>query len=216
MFGDLKTIFDNNNNSNNSNNNESDSNNKNGNENENVNENRNENENENENESDNEQNYQIEQINNNFKKIDETKSFKDQIDMLKEIPELNDYWYMEYYEDNRMINLRLFKLKFAHIINDVDDNLFEKIFGLTSVKLVSKLINITSKEDNQMLVNDIEINRDKVFKQDEYGKFAIQPAYKRGDLLDVVTQYTVLGYRIDLYFHKYKLLIEVDELGHKC
>ena len=28
------------------------------------------------------------------------------------------------------------------------------------------------------------------------------------------TQYNVLGYRIDLYFHKYKLAIEVDELGH--
>ena len=28
------------------------------------------------------------------------------------------------------------------------------------------------------------------------------------------TQYTVLNYRIDLYFHKYKLAIEVDELGH--
>ena len=28
------------------------------------------------------------------------------------------------------------------------------------------------------------------------------------------TQYTVLGYKIDLYFHKYKLAIEVDELGH--
>ena len=28
------------------------------------------------------------------------------------------------------------------------------------------------------------------------------------------TQYTVLGYRIDVYFHKYKLAIEVDELGH--
>ena len=27
------------------------------------------------------------------------------------------------------------------------------------------------------------------------------------------TQYTVLGNRIDLYFHKYKLAIEVDELG---
>ena len=25
---------------------------------------------------------------------------------------------------------------------------------------------------------------------------------------------SVLGYRIDLYFHKYKLAIEVDELGH--
>ena len=28
------------------------------------------------------------------------------------------------------------------------------------------------------------------------------------------TQYTVIGHRIDLYFHKYKLTIEVDELGH--
>ena len=28
------------------------------------------------------------------------------------------------------------------------------------------------------------------------------------------TQYTVLGYSIDLYFHKYKLAIKVDELGH--
>ena len=27
---------------------------------------------------------------------------------------------------------------------------------------------------------------------------------------DMQTQYTDLGYRIDLYFHKYKLAIEVD------
>ena len=31
---------------------------------------------------------------------------------------------------------------------------------------------------------------------------------------DMQTQYSVLGYRIDLYFHKYKLANEVDELGH--
>ena len=31
---------------------------------------------------------------------------------------------------------------------------------------------------------------------------------------DIQTQYSVLGYRIDLYFHKHKLAIEVDELGH--
>ena len=30
---------------------------------------------------------------------------------------------------------------------------------------------------------------------------------------DMQKQYTVIGYRIDLYFHKYKLPIEVDELG---
>ena len=28
------------------------------------------------------------------------------------------------------------------------------------------------------------------------------------------TQYSVLGYRIDFYFRKHKLAIEVDKLGH--
>ena len=28
------------------------------------------------------------------------------------------------------------------------------------------------------------------------------------------TQYSVLGYKIDFYFHHYKLAVEVDELGH--
>ena len=31
---------------------------------------------------------------------------------------------------------------------------------------------------------------------------------------NIQTQYSVLGYRIDLYFHEYKLATEVDELGH--
>ena len=29
------------------------------------------------------------------------------------------------------------------------------------------------------------------------------------------TQYSVLGYRIDLYFHEYRLAKEVDKKGHK-
>ena len=93
---------------------------------------------------------------------------------------------MCYYEDNKETNLRLFKLKFAHTFNDVDDNLFKEIFGLTSVKLADKLINTTSKEEYQMLINDIEINRDKILEQDKFRKFAIKQAHKRGDLLDTV------------------------------
>ena len=31
---------------------------------------------------------------------------------------------------------------------------------------------------------------------------------------DMQTQYTVIGYKIDLCFHEYKLAIEVEELGH--
>ena len=99
------------------------------------------------------------------------------------MPWLNDYWYIEYYEDNKETSLRLFKLKLPTIFNDVDDNLFKEIFDFTSVELADKLINTTSKEENQMLVNDIEINRDKIFEQDKYGKFVIQLLYKRGDLL---------------------------------
>ena len=98
LFDDLKTIFNSNNNSNNnesdcnnnSNNNKSDSNNKN--ENENV--NKNKNKDENKDEKDDKQ-YYLEQINNNFEKVDDTKSFKDQIDVLKEIPDLDDYWYIK-------------------------------------------------------------------------------------------------------------------------
>ena len=100
----------------------------------------------NDDDDDDDDNITVKEITNNFKKIDETKSFEDQIDILKKIPWLNDYWYMDYYEDNKETNLRLFKLKFAHIFNDVDDDLFKEIFGHTSVKLADKLINTTSKE----------------------------------------------------------------------
>ena len=37
-----------------------------------------------------------------------------------------------------------------------------------------------------MLVNDIKINRDKIFEQEKYGEFIIRPSYKRGGLLDTV------------------------------
>ena len=179
LFDDLlKTILNNSNNNSNGNNNENES------ENENVNDN--DYDGDDDHDDHDEQYHEIKQINNNFKEIDEAKSFKDQIDILKKIPWLNDYWYIEYYKDNKETNLRLFKLKLAHIFNDADDNLFDKIFGVTSVKLADKLINTTSKEDNQMLVNDIEINRDKIFEQDKNGAFVIQPSYKRGDLLDTV------------------------------
>ena len=37
-----------------------------------------------------------------------------------------------------------------------------------------------------MLINDIEINRDEIFEQDEFSEFVIKPAHKCGDLLDTV------------------------------
>ena len=40
----------------------------------------------------------------------------------------------------------------------------------------------------------------------------VMDAFEGGNMQ---TQYIVLGYRIDLYFYKQKLAVEVDELGHK-
>ena len=77
-------------------------------------------------------------------------------------------------------------LKIAYILEDLDENLFEKIFWYAFVTLANNVINTTSKEENQMLINDIEKNKDKIYKQDEYSKCVIQPAYKRDDLLDAV------------------------------
>ena len=77
-------ISNNNNNSNNNNENESKNENENENDDESVNDNERENENESESESENDvDDITVKEINNNFKKINETKSFEDQINILK-------------------------------------------------------------------------------------------------------------------------------------
>ena len=90
------------------------------------------------------------------------------------------------YHGNKELNYKIFKAKVAYLLNELDEQLFEKIFGHKFAALADKLINTTSKEENQMLINDIEINRDKIFEQDEFNKFVIKQAHKRGDLLDTV------------------------------
>ena len=120
-----------------------------------MNEDNNDNDNDNDDndyDSDNDHEITVKEININFKKINETKSFEDQTDLLKKIPCLNEYWDTCYYEYNKETNLRLFKLKSAHTFNGVYDNLFKEINGHTSVKLADKLINMTSKEENQIFL----------------------------------------------------------------
>ena len=54
----------------------------------------NESENGNENENEKDGDYEIKQINNCFKMIDESKSFEEQINLLTEI-DLNEYWHIK-------------------------------------------------------------------------------------------------------------------------
>ena len=145
------------------------------------------NNNDNDNDSNNDNDRKIRQINNCFKMIDETKSFKDQIKLFKKkTDDLSDYWYTTYYDDDKEINLKIFKLKFAHVLNDVDENLFEEVFGHTFVTLANKLINTTSKEENQIIINDLKKNRDKLHERNNCNNFVIQIGSKGVDLIDAV------------------------------
>ena len=99
---------------------------------------------------------------------------------------------MNCYDDNKKINFEIFKLKFAHILNDVDEQLFEEIFGHKYVALADKLLNTTSKEENQIFINDIKKNRDKFYKQDDSSNYVIQQIYKRNNLSSAMDSYSKL------------------------
>ena len=69
--------------------------------------------------------------------------------------------------------------------NDIDEKLFVQIFGRTLIKLADKLINTRNKEENQIIVNNIEKNKEKPYKEDEFYKFVIQPQ-QRADLRYII------------------------------
>ena len=123
------------------------------------------------------------QLNNWFETPDQTKPLEEHLKLLKERGEfLSEYCHVRYYHDNKELNYKIFKAKAAYVLNELD-NLFKEIFAHKFATLVDKLINTRSKEENQMLINDIKKKEDKIFEQDKFGKFVIK---KRGDLVDAV------------------------------
>ena len=67
--------------------------------------------------------------------------------------------------------------------NEIDKKLFEQIFGHTLETLANKLINTTNKEENQIIVNNINKNKEKLYEMDTFHNFVIQPS-DRCDLFD--------------------------------
>ena len=49
--------------------------------------------------------------------------------------------------------------------NEIDKKLFKQIFGHTLETLANKLINTTNKEENQIIVKNINKNKDKIYEQ---------------------------------------------------
>ena len=70
--------------------------------------------------------------------------------------------------------------------NEIDEKLFKQIFGHTPIKLADKLINTTNKEENQIIINSINKNKDKLYEMDENYDWVIQPNSQRINLLDTI------------------------------
>ena len=90
--------------------------------------------------------------------IDKSKSCEDQIKFLKKVKNLNEYWFINDYGDKEL-KFKIFKRRLAHLSNNIDEKIFEQIFGHTFETLANKLINITNKQENQIIVDNIEKNK---------------------------------------------------------
>ena len=134
-------------------------------ENENEKENDNDNDNENENENEKDKTLIIKQLNDSLDEIiDKSKSLEEQIESIRKVEHLDEYLFMDDY-GNEELKFKIFKLELAHLSNIIDKKIFEQIFGHTFETLANKLINTTNKEENQIIVNNINKNKEKVYKQ---------------------------------------------------
>ena len=70
--------------------------------------------------------------------------------------------------------------------NEIDKKLFEQIFGHTLIELADKLINTTNKEENQILVKNIDKNKDKLYETGPFNDWVIQPSNRRINSIDAI------------------------------
>ena len=117
-------------------------------------------EDENENENENKKTLKIIKGLNNYldEIIDKSKSFEEQTKSIRKVKNLDDYYSSNNYGDKEL-KFKIFKLNLAHLSNEIDEKLFEQIFGHTIETLANKLINKTNKEENQTIVNNTNKKR---------------------------------------------------------
>ena len=129
----------------------------------------------------------IKELNDSLDKIiDESKSFEDQIQSIKKVKNLDEYYYINNF-GNKELKFKIFKLKLAYLSNIIDKKIFKQIFGHTFETLAHKLINTTNKEENQIIVNNINENKTKLYEEDEtkpFHDYVIQPSNQHNNLIE--------------------------------
>ena len=150
------------------------------------------------------QNKIIKELNDHLDKImDRSKSFEEQIKSLKKPEDLKGFWPYNDHSDEELKS-KYFKIKPGDMSNDIDEKLFETIFDHKLETLANKLRNTTNKEEYQIIVNNINKNKDKLYEQDYFGDWVIQPSYLRIDLKDaIILDFNEETIQLDLVW-KYK------------
>ena len=98
----------------------------------------------------------------------------------QKVKNLDEYQFLNDFGDKEL-KFKIFKLNLADLSNEIDEKLFEQIFGHTIETLANKLLITTSKEENQIIVKNIDKNKEKIHNKDELYNFVIQPQ-QRADL----------------------------------
>ena len=108
-----------------------------------------------------------------------------QIELLEIVENVEENHFINDFDDKELES-KIFKLKLADLSDIVDKKLFEQILGHALTKLADKLINTENKEENQIVVESIEKNKDKLLEQDDFGDWVIQPSDQCINLIDAV------------------------------
>ena len=129
----------------------------------------------------------IKQLNDDSDEIiDKSKSFEDQIKSIRKVENLNEYYFINDYGDKEL-EFKIFKLKLAHLSNIIDKKLFKQVFGHAFETLANKLINTTNKKENQIIVININENKEKLYEEDKMCyDYVIQPNDRRINLIDTI------------------------------
>ena len=89
--------------------------------------------------------------------IDKSKSFGDQIESFKKVENVEEYYFINNFGDKEL-KIKIFKLRLAHLSNEIDEDLFK----------------------------DIEKNRYKLFEMDKFNDWVIQPNDRYINLKDAI------------------------------
>ena len=106
----------------------------------------------------------IKALNDHLDEItDKSKSSEDQIKSIRTVKYLDYYYYVNDFGDKE-VKFKIFKLRLAHLSNEIDEDLFEQMFDYKFETLANKRKNTTNKEENQIIVKNIEKSKDNFLK----------------------------------------------------